>query len=152
VAVRRTACAVAETESGKAPENRGANRGGSPPEAHRFKPGQSGNPGGRPKKKPVTKAYEALAEKKIPEKIRALLVHSGFDGETWAEAWAFGTSVKAAKGDTSALKEITDRLEGKAEQSLKISDGLDVTTAIREAHRRAEGQGEGGPDSGRAPS
>jgi hypothetical protein len=136
---------VAGTERGEAPENRGANRGGNLPEAHRFKPGQSGNPGGRPKKQPVTKAYEALAEKKLPEKIRALLVRSGFDGETWAEAWAFGAGVKAAKGDTSALKEITDRLEGKAQQSLKISGGLDLAAAIREAHRRARGREESRP-------
>jgi|SRR5215472_16337624 len=42
-----------------APESR-RKRGVPGGEATRFKPGQSGNPGGRPKKKPITKALEKI--------------------------------------------------------------------------------------------
>ncbi|MGZ3279199.1 MAG: DUF5681 domain-containing protein [Caulobacteraceae bacterium] len=34
----------------KSPKGSGNRRGGNPPEQYRFRPGQSGNPGGRPKK------------------------------------------------------------------------------------------------------
>jgi Family of unknown function (DUF5681) len=37
---------------------------------HRFKPGASGNPGGRPKKRPISERYEELAELELPEKER----------------------------------------------------------------------------------
>ncbi len=70
-----------------------------------FKPGQSGNPAGRPKgsgKKLFTDALRAALEdpKKIQELIGAILE-------------------KALKGDIYAIREIVDRLEGKAEQSIK---------------------------------
>lgn len=35
---------------------------GKPPKANQFKPGQSGNPRGRPKKKPATTLHEAIAK------------------------------------------------------------------------------------------
>jgi Family of unknown function (DUF5681) len=41
----------------------GAVRGG---EAHRFKPGQSGNPGGRPKTGALTRAFRAVLEQPVP--------------------------------------------------------------------------------------
>lgn len=40
--------------------------GGTPPAAHQFKPGQSGNPGGRPKKKKTMRdAIEAALERMV---------------------------------------------------------------------------------------
>ncbi len=40
--------------------------GGSPPKAHQFKPGQSGNPGGRPKKKKTMRdAIDAALERMV---------------------------------------------------------------------------------------
>jgi hypothetical protein len=95
------------------PENRGRNRGGLPPVETRWRKGQSGNPGGRPKKKPITEAYEAMATSKVPIAVLESLQRAGFEGRTWAEAWAFGLAVKAARGDVPAAKEIADRVEGK---------------------------------------
>jgi len=47
--------------SSKPPTELRRRRGGNPPEAHRFKPGQSGNPGGRPKKRPdLREAFREL--------------------------------------------------------------------------------------------
>lgn len=103
---------MAESDAGP-PENRGRNRGGLPPVETRWKKGQSGNPGGRPKKKPITEAYEAMARTNVPTEVLEALQRAGFKGRTWAEAWAFGLAVKAARGDVPAAKEITDRVEGK---------------------------------------
>ena len=41
--------------------------GGSPPKAHQFKPGQSGNPGGRPKKKKTMRDAIAAALERVVE-------------------------------------------------------------------------------------
>ena len=96
------------------PQNRrktGAGRGGTvPPPEHRFKPGQSGNPGGRPKTKLITQAYRELLEQLDPkEKI------------TLAQLLAKKTVEQARKGSLAALKEITDRTEGKSVQPLSHS-------------------------------
>lgn len=75
---------------------------GSPPREGRWKPGQSGNPGGRPKWKPLTQALQELIDER-PELMREL---------------AKSLVVKAGKGDVSAFNTIFDRLEGKVAQSI----------------------------------
>ena len=96
------------------PENRrktGAGRGGTvPPPEHRFKPGQSGNPGGRPKTKLLTQAYRELLEQVDPKERKTL-----------AEILARKAVQQALKGNLAALKEITDRTEGKSVQPLSHS-------------------------------
>jgi hypothetical protein len=80
---------------------------------HKFKPGQSGNPGGRPKKKPLTDAYrEALAE----------LVPGDAKGRTFAQLIA-QQLVKKAAVDKHYLTaaEIADRVEGKADRSIDLN-------------------------------
>src|SRR6266550_726210 len=79
--------------------------------ATQFKPGLSGNPGGRPKKL-ISAAYEELANKKVPNDPK---------GRTYAEVLAEGQFRAAIKGMTQAAKEITDRLEGKAPQPVELS-------------------------------
>jgi hypothetical protein len=102
-----------------------------------FMPGVSGNPSGRPKKR-VTESYEGIYDQDAPEKLLEALRVDGFTGKTFGEALAFQHFIGAAKsGDTAAVKEITDRLEGKAEASLKISGSLDLGVAIRAAHEDA---------------
>ena len=96
------------------PQNRrktGAGRGGTvPPPEHRFKPGQSGNPGGRPKTKLITQAYRELLEQVDPKERKTL-----------AEILARKAVAQARKGNLAALKEITDRTEGKSVQPLSHS-------------------------------
>lgn len=83
----------------------------------RFKAGQSGNPGGRPRKKPVTERYEKDLEGELPEKDRKLL---GLEkGATRGDGLARAQVNKAVKGDTVAAKEIADRIEGRARQSVE---------------------------------
>jgi Family of unknown function (DUF5681) len=65
-------------------------------ESHKWKPGQSGNPGGRPRKQPIT---EALA-KEVSE----------LDAADMARV----VVATAKAGNLQALQFIADRLEGKA--------------------------------------
>ncbi len=77
--------------------------GVAPPVHGRWKPGQSGNPGGRPKKKPMTEAL-----------IRILNKLNDAEGEDFTKA----LFMKAAQGDVAAFKEIADRVEGKVAQPI----------------------------------
>jgi hypothetical protein len=83
-------------------------------EANKWKPGQSGNMSGRPKKKPLTEAYEALMKQPIP---------GDSQGRTFAEAIALSMATEAIKGKSkvSAASEIADRVEGRVLQQTEIS-------------------------------
>jgi hypothetical protein len=87
-----------------------------------FKPGQSGNPQGRPKSITLSEAYRkqlAMVDESDPQK------------RSFAEVLA-ETMIKRAKtGDVPALKEIADRVEGKAKQTITL------TTERREQMERA---------------
>src|SRR5262250_3532658 len=95
-------------------------RGPSPEvgKATQFQPGNRANPGGRPKRKPMTDAYSARVEQKvseyfapdelakIPERLREATV---------ADLIAYSVigEIVAGKNRVQAAKEITDRVEGK---------------------------------------
>lgn len=99
------------------PENRRRSGKGAIPgsEAHRFKPGQSGNPGGRPKTASLSKAYRNVLDSSLPNDA---------DRRTYAEAIAQTLVTRAMKGDVSAAKELADRTEGRARQSVSIETPL----------------------------
>jgi hypothetical protein len=69
-----------------------------PPKEYQFKPGQSGNPGGRPKL--LSDAYR----KKLAE-IYA-------DGRSYAEMLADAIITEVLKGDVSAAREVRSATEG----------------------------------------
>ncbi len=71
--------------------------------ATQIQPGEVRNPGGRPKSKPITTAYAALLDKKVDKDPQ---------GRTYAELLAEGQFRAAIIGETSAAREITNRLEG----------------------------------------
>lgn len=83
--------------------------GTPPPIEGRWKPGQSGNPSGRPKKKPITAALQRIFDKL-----------SDHDAEVFAKAMFS----KAGQGDVGAFKEICDRVEGKVAQPVGGSEEL----------------------------
>ena len=83
-------------------------------EKHKFKPGQSGNPNGRPKgtENSSTRLLRLLSivqKKKNPA--------TGEEEEfTVLEQMDMAMVSKALKGDSKAYAEILDRLEGKSKQ------------------------------------
>ena len=91
--------------------------GGNP--ATRFKPGQSGNPGGRPRKRPISERYAVMVETKLPKDICREL--SLPEGATYGDAMAMGQVNAALRGDTSAAREIREAVEGKATARHEIS-------------------------------
>ena len=77
-----------------------------PPPEKRWKPGQSGNPNGRPVSRPLTAALKALAEQDISVKAGGKTL-AGTRLQLLAEiAWR-----KAMSGDFRYFKELLDRLE-----------------------------------------
>jgi hypothetical protein len=91
-------------------------------EVTRFKPGQSGNPGGRPKTAPLSQACRELLADSVP---------NDREGRTYAQAIAQTLGEKALAGDIRAAQELADRAEGKARQSIEIEH-----TALRKAFER----------------
>jgi Family of unknown function (DUF5681) len=67
-----------------------------------FKPGQSGNPKGRPKSIVLSEAYRKRLEK---------VDETDPERRTYAEILAEQMIVKAKAGDVQALREIADRTE-----------------------------------------
>jgi len=104
------------------PENRKKIR--TLPEAAKpfmFKPGQSGNPGGRPKKKPITEAYARLLGN--PSK---------------ADELAQAMFSEALSGNVQAAKELREGIEGKALQAIRMDGELGITTAEERKQRMVE--------------
>jgi len=79
---------------------------------HRFQPGQSGNPKGRPKSITLSEAYRRELARIDPNDPQ---------GRTHAEVLAEQMIAKAKTGDVQALKEIADRVEGKARQTVTLT-------------------------------
>lgn len=88
-----------------------------------FKPGQSGNPGGRPKKKPITELYEELlGDVDFMEGLKASLR---------------GTVRKGNMAMVLQLREMTDRVEGKVTQPIAADITVNLADAIAAARKRA---------------
>lgn len=97
------------------PQNRPQN-GNQDPKTGRFLPGNCANPGGRPKAKLISEAYKQILE------------------DEGAEAYArvvtdVARTAKNKSDRLAAVKEMTDRVEGKALQQHKIEAGIDDNTA-----------------------
>ena len=104
-------------------------RGPSPEvgKATQFKPGNCSNPGGRPKKRPVSSALERILDDSKAEGIaQALITLASSEG----------------KQAVAAAREIMDRLEGKVslpvEAKLNILDMTDEEIAARIEELSAE--------------
>jgi hypothetical protein len=82
-------------------------------EATRWRPGQSGNPGGRPKRTPLTDACREVLAQPVPGDTK---------GRTYAKAIAEKLAARAVEGDIRAAQELADRAEGKARQTVQIEN------------------------------
>jgi hypothetical protein len=76
---------------------------GRPPLTSRFQPGRSGNPAGRPKGQSLTTLLRAAIQAEV-------------DGRTVAERIAEVMVNRAMDGDIRFIKEVLDRVDGKAPQ------------------------------------
>jgi len=87
-----------------------------------FRPGQSGNPGGRPKKTRLSDATREWLEEIDPK-----------TGKTNAQIVAEAQGESAKKGNTAAYNAIADRTEGKARQAFELSgpDGADIPVDLK---------------------
>jgi hypothetical protein len=86
---------------------------GNPPKRSQFKPGQSGNPGGLPKGTP--KVSIALM------KLLAGDAGNEFTPSSRAEKIAWALYKKAEGGDVAAIRELSDRTEGKSPATLNLN-------------------------------
>ena len=91
-------------------------------EATRWKTGQSGNPGGRPKTAPLSNACREWMASQVPGDL---------EGRTGAQALAKMLGEKALAGDIRAAQELADRAEGRARQSIEVHN-----VALRDAFER----------------
>jgi len=85
-----------------------------PPVEHQFKPGQSGNPKGRPPKLP--KLDELLADIMGEEK----------DGQTATEAILKRIRLQATQGNLKAAEMLLERAYGKPKQPVELSGGIQI--------------------------
>jgi hypothetical protein len=102
---------------------------GRPPDDTRFKPGQSGNPKGRPKGKgkktsPATPDRERLGAIILEEAYRAIKVNDGDRHVTvpMAQAIMRSVAVAAAKGNSRSQKLFADLLSSTESSSRKERD------------------------------
>lgn len=86
-----------------------------PPKQTQFKPGQSGNPGGLPKGTP--KVSIAL--------MNLLRTNPGeeFTPKSRAEQIAYALYQRACSGDVAAIRELSDRTEGKSPATVNVNSG-----------------------------
>jgi hypothetical protein len=82
-----------------------------PPEPNRWKPGQSGNPKGRPKSKPITAALKALLDKDDGKALKAL---------------AAVAVREALSGNFRYAKEILERIDGKVVEPIDLKADVNV--------------------------
>lgn len=95
--------------------------GVAPPVHSRWKPGKSANPGGMPKRKPVSKPLAKLLRCKLgPERAREILTDPN---STYGEAIAARMVLAAIEGDYQTLKVLLDRIEGPVKQEFEHSGG-----------------------------
>jgi hypothetical protein len=84
-----------------------------PPEEYRWKPGQSGNPGGRPKGESVNALLRRVLEQEHNGKqIKEILIER--------------LVKEAIAGKYNFLREVLDRLEGRPAQRVELSQDEDI--------------------------
>ncbi len=95
-----------------------------------WKPGESGNPGGR-RKRVLSDRYAELMDTVLPEELRKPLKLPA--GALWGDAIALVAARTALKGNETGVmqrKEIADRLEGKSAQRIEVHGDQQVDFVV----------------------
>jgi len=96
----------------------------------RWKPGQSGNPAGRPKKQICITTLTAEYLLTIPESLPDGIPNT--KKKTWAQLTAEKLVHQAVGGDTPAMRELLDRIDGKVKaQSEHSGDGFKLILGVK---------------------
>ena len=98
-----------------------------------WPPGVSGNPSGRPKRKPISDQYAKLADTVLPDEMRRKLKMK--EGTTFGQAVALRIFMKAMTGNSPAARELREAVEGRAPQAIALTDtdGNDIPQKDRMA-------------------
>ena len=103
-----------------------------------WKPGESGNPAGRPRRLPITDRYAVIAEVRLSKEARDKLrlpPEMKRKIKTYGDLLALGQFQSAIKGKPEPAREITDRLEGKPTQAVDLNANVSVNR-LEEMERR----------------
>jgi hypothetical protein len=103
-----------------------------------FKPGQSGNPGGRRKEKPYRDALRKVLAEEFSFGPRGVT-------HTKLEAIVREHVNKALAGDVAAIREIIDRMDGKVPQGVIGGEEDDAPISVALVELRAVYPKRGGP-------
>jgi len=115
----------ASGNTGKTPDGRkGRPENLRPP----WKPGESGNPAGRPKLRPISDRYDSLAEMPLPEARRLELGLR--EGATNADALAKRIFDAAIDGRLPAAREVREAIEGKSNRRTEPMGPREVTIHV----------------------
>ena len=100
-----------------------------PPKEHQFKPGQSGNPAGRPD---GSKNLSTILRDMLEEEIDVKVDDTGRkERRKFSELIIRKLIKRASDGDPRAIKEIFDRIEGRAKQSVDVTtDGKPLNDEV----------------------
>lgn len=105
-----------------------------------FKKGQSGNPGGKPRKPAITAMLREFVFSKDPGTKKL-----------WGERIVEAIAKKAAKGNVAAFAEITNRLDGKPKETVELVEKSKMPgVSDAELARKLQVRGAQGPDGGPA--
>lgn len=86
-----------------------------------FKPGKSGNPGGRPKGTSLMAVINNMLEKKLSKRDMGL----GLSSKIYKDAFVEVLASEAIRGNMKALEMIMDRTMGKAQAFIEHSGAID---------------------------
>jgi hypothetical protein len=89
----------------------------------------SPNPGGRPRRRPISDRYAAIAELPLEENIRLAMKLP--EGATYGDAVALSQMRAAIKGKTDAAREVREAMEGKATQRVELAGPDSLEDEIR---------------------
>jgi hypothetical protein len=95
---------------------------------YEFKPGQSGNPNGRPKgARSARDIYKRVGDMAVPDIVIAKLKEEGIDveGKTMDEFIAYVTAARSALGNIAALRVYNERRFGN--EDVNINKKLDIS-------------------------